>query len=145
MSNTAFSSWPIDGSQPVVSFYYNYSWLKQIYFNPGPINTNVSIVPFVENPTDPSSNSIGSLQYNEFQTTEVYNDVANITFKNGSSVTFNDNQFASASKWGPNKQLVFRITDGNGLYLFDQGYVVINTDDKGGRFVKVYSGVIKYL
>jgi hypothetical protein len=145
MSDTAFSSWPINGSPPAVSFYYNYNWVRKTVLNSGTINTNFYVVPIVANPTDPLSKSIGQIECNEVQTEDVYNDIVNITFKDGSSISFNDNKFATESKWGSNSELIFRIIDGHGIYLVSQGYIVVNTDSTDGRYVKVYTGVIKYL
>jgi len=152
MSETApFSSWPISGSKPVLSFYYNRAWSNGIYFQEGTydieylLNINRVETPIVAESTDPSSNPIGYLSRNVFQGPKTFNDFFSIILNSGDNICFQGNGINNSTPLTDGQTITFRITSASGPYLFDQGYVLITYYKNGDRFVNVYSGILKNL
>ena len=152
MSETApFSSWPIPGSKPVLSFYFNQSWRNTILFQEGTydleylLSIQRSEIPIVEKPTDPSSNPIGYITRNLFQGPKTVVAYDAIILNSGDSICFQANRIRSSPPLTDGQTISYRITSGSGPYLFDQGYVLITSYDNGDRFANVYSGILKDL
>jgi len=152
MSETApFSSWPIPGSNPVLSFYYNINWRNVIAFQEGTydleylLSIQRSEIPIVEKPTDPSSNPIGYLSRNVFQGPKTVDELFAIILNSGDSICFQANTIRSSPPLTDGQTISYRITSGSGAYLFDQGYVLITYYNNGDRFANVYSGILKDL
>ena len=138
MTEAVFTSWPVDGSKPAISFYYNKNEVMNVL-----TSDNFSLVETAIHTNDTDPTPIGYMQVSQTITNNSYNDLLTVMFVSGGSISFQDNQLGTDHYWGSNQELIFRITDGNGPYLFVEGYFVINTDDKGGRYVKVYFGINK--
>jgi len=138
MDEAVFTSWPVDGSAPALTFYYNINDLVNNYISENLVISEVNLY-LGEKKTE----YIGYLQSTETSTTKSYNSVINVMFTSGGSIGFQDNELTTNSTWGPNQQLVFRIVNGSGPYQFVEGYFVIDTDNQGGRFIKVYFGINK--
>ena len=148
MSETAFSSWPISGSKPVLSFYYRYNLSEQRYFQQGYYNDqffNISRIetPIFVNQTDLSTNSIGYINIDLTIGENTFSEINRILLKSGDFISFERNSIQGSSDYG--KTEIWRITNGSGDYLFTEGYVLYKSYENGDIFVEVYSGILKYL
>jgi len=143
MDEAVFTSWPVDGSAPALTFYFNRNDSKTY-----DVSDNLRILEskFFSNETQKTL--IGYIEITEVFTSYTINEIVNFTFTSsagGGSISMQDNRIGTKEddRWADNSQYIFRITDGNGPYQFVQGYIVIDTDDQGGRFIKVYFGINK--
>ena len=135
-------NFPLPGTSPDLTFYYNRSWADVVNLADVSNNTltNVNIPITLDDKSDPLTQKIGYILIPEASGDKIYSDPFIINFTEeagGGGITFTDNQITNDSTWGPNKTLVFRITGGSGNYLFSEGFVVIKTTILG-RYVSVY-------
>ena len=154
-----FSSWPITGSKPVLSCYYNFSLDKQLYFQQGfakaeVINKlfNISRIetPIFANNTDLSANPIGyiniDLTIGKNTFSSIYRILLNSDNKllnSTNSISFERNGLQGDYNYGTKE--IWRVTNGNGIYLYDVGYVQLTSYENGDTFIEVYSGILKEL
>jgi len=138
----AINSWPVNGAKPDLEIYYNLSQVKKVVIAEKDDSKVVSIqVPLYDSPE--LVDNVGEILLSELLTSTSYTDNYNIIFNKdagGGSISFVDNELSSSDIFLPNSTYVFRITNGKGPYLFVQGYIAIETDDKGGRKMMYYFG-----
>lgn len=140
---TNFTNFPLPGTQPDLSFYYNNDWYKYVPFAYASENylINYTTPITLDDKSDPHTQAIGYIFIPEAGGNTTYSDPYIINFTKeagGGGITFSDNQLNAISQWLPNKTLVFRITGGSGNYLFAEGFVAITTTEDLGRYVHVY-------
>jgi hypothetical protein len=136
-------NFPLSGSPPDLTFYYNSNWLNAVVLAEKSENklTNLNVPITLDDASDPLTQNIGYILIPESLGDKVYSDPFIITFTKeagGGSITFSDNQISADTIWGPNQTLVFKITGGSGDYSFSSGYVAVKTTIDGGRFFYVY-------
>ena len=77
----------------------------------------------------------------KFENNVLYNDQFIVYFTEsagGGTLSFTDNLLSNSLIWTSNEKIIFKLIDGSGNYLFADGFVVVNTDNKHGRQFFVY-------